>query len=118
MGPGDAADRRGAAGADDHRTAAADADERATWRWRNLYRRSDPIGGAVFVDRPPVWSSARADPDDVDRPLLDPVFARPPGDPCSPPIRGHSNYFADPAFAWTADALASGRLPRAVRSSA
>ena len=49
--------------------------------------RSDPIGGAVFVDRPPVWSSARADPDDVDRPLLDPVFARSPGDPCSPPIR-------------------------------
>ena len=97
-----------------HRTAAADAAERATWRWRNLYRRSDPIGGAVFVDRPPVWSSARADPDDVDRPLLDPVFARSPGDPCSPPIRGHSNYFADPAFAWTADALQSGRLPRAV----
>ena len=99
---------------DDHRPAAADAVERATWRWRNLYRRSDPIGGAVFVDRPPVWSSARADPDDVDRPLLDPVFARSPGDPCSPPIRGHSNYFADPAFAWTADALQSGRLPRAV----
>lgn len=95
-------------------TAGDDAaDERATWRWRNLYRRSDPIGGAVFVDRPPVWSSARADPDDVDRPLLDPVFARSPGDPCSPPIRGHSNYFADPAFAWTADALQSGRLPRA-----
>ena len=34
------------------------------------------------------------------------------GDPCSPPIRGHSNYFADPAFAWTADALQSGTLPR------
>lgn len=100
--------------ADDRTAAAAGADERATWRWRNLYRRSDPIGGAVFVDRPPVWSSARADPDDVDRPLLDPVFAHSPGDPCSPPIRGHSNYFADPAFAWTADALASGRLPRAV----
>jgi len=99
----------------DHRPAAAAGPvERATWRWRNLYRRSDPIGGAVFVDRPPVWSSARADPDDVDRPLLDPVFARSPGDPCSPPIRGHSNYFADPAFAWTADALQSGRLPRAV----
>jgi hypothetical protein len=104
----------GDAAADGHRTAAAGAAERATWRWRNLYRRSDPIGGAVFVDRPPVWSSARADPDDVDRPLLDPVFARSPGDPCSPPIRGHSNYFADPAFAWTADALQSGRLPRAV----
>lgn len=110
-----AATTTGAGAADDHRgAAAADAGERATWRWRNLYRRSDPIGGAVFVDRPPVWSSARADPDDVDRPLLDPVFARSPGDPCSPPIRGHSNYFADPAFAWTADALQSGRLPRAV----
>src|SRR6185369_14746630 len=70
----------GDAAADGHRTAAAGAAERATWRWRNLYRRSDPIGGAVFVDRPPVWSSARADTDDVDRPLLDPVFARSPGD--------------------------------------
>jgi hypothetical protein len=103
-----------ATGTDHRPAAAADAVERATWRWRNLYRRSDPIGGAVFVDRPPVWSSARADPDDVDRPLLDPIFARSPGDPCSPPIRGHSNYFADPAFAWTADALQSGRLPRAI----
>jgi hypothetical protein len=105
-------DITGVGAADDHRTAAADADERATWRWRNLYRRSDPIGGAVFVDRPPVWSSARADPDDVDRPLLDPMFARFPGDPCSPPIRGHSNYFADPAFTAVADAFRDGRVGR------
>jgi hypothetical protein len=88
---------------------------RATWRWRNLHRPSDPIGGAVFVDRRPVFPGAAqpgADPGDVDRPLLDPVFPRAAGDPCYPRVRGHSRYFADPVFAWTTDALQRGTLPR------
>ena len=81
--------------------------EPSTWRWRNLYRPSDPIGGPVFRARDLVAADRHAvpDPGDVDRPLVDPVFARPAGDPCFPPIRGHSNYFADPAFAATAAAL-------------
>jgi hypothetical protein len=90
---------------------------RGTWRWRNLYRPSDPIGGAVFCERDPAPPGAAGDPGDVDpgdvdRVLRDPVFARPPGDPCYPPVLGHSNYFADPAFRATGDALREERLPR------
>lgn len=89
--------------------------DRTTWRWRNLYRPSDPIGGAVFCERDPAASGTDpgdVDPDDVDVALRDPVFARPPGDPCYPPVLGHSNYFADPALTATADALREGLLPR------
>jgi hypothetical protein len=99
-------------------SVAADADaahERSTWRWRNLYRPTDPIGGAVFRarDLDPADGHADRDPGDVDRPLVDPLFARPVGDTCYPLVRGHSHYFDDPAFAWTADALRAGVLPRA-----
>jgi hypothetical protein len=86
------------------------ADDRSRWRWRNLYRPSDPIGGAVFCARDPLPDSG--DPDDVDRVLRDPVFARAPGNPCYPAVLGHSNYFADPAFGETTAALRDGRLPR------
>ncbi|WP_249999095.1 hypothetical protein [Actinoplanes sp. M2I2] len=79
---------------------------RETWPWRNLYRRSDPIGGEIFQrhpaqalapDAPP--SEVRAgDTNDVDRELIDPGFTRVPGDTCDPASCGHSNYYADPAF--------------------
>jgi hypothetical protein len=82
--------------------------DRTTWRWRNLYRPSDPLGGPVFAGRAP----GPEDPGDVDRALRDPVFARPAGDPSLPPVLGHSSYFADPVFTRTADALREGRLPR------
>ena len=85
---------------------------RAGWRWRNLHRPSDPVGGAVFCARDPAAQPPDADPGDVDRVLRDPVFARPSGDPCYPPVLGHSNYFADPAFSWTTGALRDGLLPR------
>lgn len=102
----------------DSRPAGPDptAVDRSGWRWRNLHRPSDPIGGAVFVVhdlRFPRSVQPSADTGDVDRPLLDPAFARPAGDPCHPPIHGHSRYFADPAFAWTVDALQRGALPPA-----
>ena len=91
------------------------AREPSTWRWRNLYRPSDPIGAAVFDARDlvPADGHAAHDLGDVDRPLADPPFARPAGDTCYPPVRGHSHYFDDPAFAWTAAALRDGVLPRA-----
>ena len=97
---------------------AAGPGERAGWRWRNLHRPSDPIGGAVFVEHALLAARVGTDTGDVDQPLRDPAFARPPGDPCYPPIRGHSNYFADPAFARTADALMrSGTTAPVVRRS-
>jgi hypothetical protein len=70
----------------------------------------------VFCERDPAPPGA-AHPDagdvdvdvgDVDLVLRDPVFARPAGDPCYPPVLGHSNYFADPAFTAIADAFREG----------
>ncbi|MEU3901455.1 hypothetical protein [Streptomyces sp. NPDC045251] len=61
--------------------------------WRNLYRRTDPIGGPMrlpgdsgpSVDRPP---------------LKDPLtYGRTELHPLPAPILGHSDYQADPAFA-------------------
>ena len=58
---------------------------RTPW-WRNLWRRTDPIGGPTGLEG-------------IDVELPDPsAFGRPPGDPTYPPIRGHSGYLADPAY--------------------
>nr|WP_251692265.1 hypothetical protein [Streptomyces sp. CHD11] len=61
--------------------------------WRNLYRRTDPIGGPVLLpgDHGP----------GVDRPALqDPLaYGRTEHHPLPAPILGHSDYQADPAFA-------------------
>jgi hypothetical protein len=71
------------------------------WRWRNLYRLSDPIGGWVirqddFPDNPATHTGHSPG---IDRLLLDPLsFDRPAGNPSYPPPMGHSDYFADPAF--------------------
>ncbi|WP_149550093.1 hypothetical protein [Streptomyces marokkonensis] len=60
--------------------------------WRNLYRRTDPIGGPMRLpgDRGP----------DVDRPALqDPLaYGRTEAHPLPAPVLGHSDYQADPAF--------------------
>ncbi|WP_240661543.1 MULTISPECIES: hypothetical protein [unclassified Streptomyces] len=61
--------------------------------WRNLHRRTDPIGGPMRLpgDLGP----------DVDRPALrDPLaYGRTEAHPLPAPILGHSDYQADPAFA-------------------
>jgi hypothetical protein len=59
--------------------------------WRNLFRHSDPIGGAVFAE-----VSSDSDPADVL--LLDPVFAKQPGDFAYPDTLGHSSYPDDPGW--------------------
>ena len=65
----------------------------AAWRWRNLYRRTDPIGGWVVADQPPRQKTG------VDWQLIDPAFDPPAGDTRPPAIRGHSGYLDDPAYA-------------------
>ncbi|MGW4546607.1 hypothetical protein ACWEN4_09525 [Streptomyces violaceorubidus] len=61
--------------------------------WRNLYRRTDPIGG-------PMRLPGEAGPA-VDRPpLKDPLtYGRTELHPLPAPVLGHSDYQADPAFA-------------------
>jgi hypothetical protein len=73
--------------------------DRVPW-WRNLWRRTDPIGGPVELPG-------------VDVELPDPEgFGRVPGDPAYPPIRGHSNYLQDPAYATlAAEAAAAIAVP-------
>ncbi|MFH9086633.1 hypothetical protein [Streptomyces sp. NPDC017673] len=60
--------------------------------WRNLYRRTDPIGGPVRVPDDP-------SPDVDHEPLRDPLaYGRTPDHPLPAPILGHSDYQTDPAF--------------------
>jgi hypothetical protein len=81
--------------------------------WRNLHRRSDPIGGPLLVTYPPRVPDPgqprtlvpAGDNGDIDRQLIDPRFDRPDGDTCDPAPCGHSNYYADPAFEASATKL-------------
>jgi hypothetical protein len=66
----------------------------STWPWRNLFRPSDPIGGAVFF----AYQISAADNGDVDWQLMDPTVDPPRGDRTPPRAYGHSDYFRDPAF--------------------
>ncbi|WP_443045046.1 hypothetical protein [Streptomyces sp. Go40/10] len=60
--------------------------------WRNLYRRTDPIGGPVRVPDD-------ATPDVDHEPLRDPLaYGRTLDHPLPAPILGHSDYQSDPAF--------------------
>ena len=78
-----------------HRPAAAEpAVDRSTWPWRNLFRPSDPIGGAVFYR----YEISTIDHGDVDWQLMDPAVNPPEGDRSWPRAYGHSDYFRDPAF--------------------
>ncbi|SFN33705.1 hypothetical protein SAMN04487980_101762 [Streptomyces sp. cf124] len=60
--------------------------------WRNLYRRTDPIGG-------PVRLTSRHGPQVDAEPFSDPLaYGRTGAHPLPAPILGHSDYQADPAF--------------------
>jgi hypothetical protein len=81
----------------------------ATWSWRNLFRPSDPIGGAVFY----TYDISDCDNGDVDWQLMDPVIDREAGDRAWPQAYGHSDYFRDPAFAAAYQLLAGELTPSA-----
>ncbi|PWR05472.1 hypothetical protein DKT68_26830 [Micromonospora acroterricola] len=75
--------------------------ERIGWRWLNLWRDTDPVGGWIFAAHRPGDSSP--DPSDpamrVDRRLRDPRDVLPrPGERRPPPLRGHQPGENDPEF--------------------
>ncbi|WP_433281339.1 hypothetical protein [Micromonospora sp. CA-244673] len=72
---------------------------RVGWRWLNLWRDTDPVGGWIFSAHPPAAPDRAGDPAaTVDRRLRDPVaVVAPPGDSVPPPIQGHRpTEFAQP----------------------
>jgi hypothetical protein len=70
---------------------AAVAGDRGQERWVNLWRRSDPIGGAIGIG---------------DRRLADPVaFDALPGDRIPPAVQAHSAYQVTPEFSQAMDDL-------------
>ncbi|MEH0930262.1 hypothetical protein [Micromonospora sp. CPCC 205558] len=75
--------------------------ERVEWRWLNLWRDTDPVGGWIFsAHRPGDPPPDPADPaSQVDRRLRDPADLLPaPGERSAPPIRGHHPGETDPDF--------------------
>ncbi|NYV78890.1 hypothetical protein HW445_31840, partial [Streptomyces sp. UH6] len=87
--------------------------------WRNLHRRTDPIGGPVLVAGPVLagaadaaTASGRPPCPPVDRePLKDPLsLGRTAAHPLPSPVLGHGDYQADPVFAEERAALLA-RLP-------
>ncbi|MDG4837822.1 hypothetical protein O7631_14975 [Micromonospora sp. WMMD967] len=82
--------------------------ERVDWRWLNLWRETDPIGGWIFASHRP--GDPPPDPTDpagrVDRRLRDPSDLLPaPGERCPPPMRGHHPGESDPEFRRAVDEL-------------
>ncbi|HEX6872965.1 MAG TPA: hypothetical protein VF163_17855, partial [Micromonosporaceae bacterium] len=70
---------------------AALAGSRGQERWVNLWRRTDPIGGAIGIG---------------DRRLADPASFGPlPGNRLPPPVQGHSGYQLTPQFGQAMDDL-------------
>ncbi|MGW5561244.1 hypothetical protein ACWER9_28990 [Micromonospora sp. NPDC003944] len=74
---------------------------RMGWRWVNLWRDTDPIGGWIFSPYPSSTSAGTADPAAaVDRRQRDPRdLVTPPGDSVAPPILGHWPGESDEPFA-------------------
>jgi hypothetical protein len=87
--------------------------ERIGWRWRNLWRNTDPAAGAIFSTHRP------GSPPDVDGPagrvdvrLRDPrAVTIPPLDTVPPPIEAHWPYHTDPHYAATVAELADSLDP-------
>ncbi|MEU0155301.1 hypothetical protein [Micromonospora fulviviridis] len=72
---------------------------RVGWRWLNLWRDTDPVGGWIFSPHPPDAAVTGDPAAAVDRRLRDPVgVVAPPGDSVPPPIQGHRPCESDRAF--------------------
>src|SRR5690625_3843277 len=77
----------------------ADLQRRASG-WRNLWRRSDSIGGPVRLHSDPEDRGSALTVVAPEEPLTDPVsYGAPPGEARRPEILGHSSYTDDPGYA-------------------
>ncbi|MEU8331225.1 hypothetical protein [Micromonospora sp. NPDC048839] len=93
-------------------TVLREVGERIGWRWLNLWRDTDPVGGWIFAaHRPGDPPPDAADPAGrVDRRLRDPRdLLPPPGERRPPPLRGHHPDESAPEFRAALRELA-GRL--------
>lgn len=72
---------------------------RVGWRWVNLWRDTDPIGGWIFSAHRPAAPALVGPAATVDRRLRDPAdVVTPPGDSVPPPIQGHRACESDQRF--------------------
>ncbi|MEV4655964.1 hypothetical protein [Micromonospora sp. NPDC049301] len=80
---------------------------RIGWRWLNLWRDTDPIGGWIFsAHRPGEQTVVEGPPAAVDRRLRDPSdVVTPPSDSVPPRIHGHCPDESDGSFAAAAREL-------------
>ncbi|SIN41348.1 hypothetical protein SAMN04489832_6707 [Micromonospora cremea] len=80
---------------------------RVGWRWVNLWRDTDSIGGWLFsAHRPGERATVDGPPATVDRRLRDPSdVVTPPSDSVPPPIQGHCPDESDESFAAAAREL-------------
>ncbi|MEU7585403.1 hypothetical protein AB0A95_03785 [Micromonospora sp. NPDC049230] len=84
-----------------NREVLREVGERVGWRWLNLWRDTDPVGGWIFAaHRPGDPPPDAADPaSGVDRRLRDPRGLLPaPGERRPPPVRGHHPDESEPEF--------------------
>ncbi|MCO1594892.1 lipase family protein [Micromonospora sp. RHAY321] len=76
-----------------------DLGERIGWRWRNLWRDTDPIGGPIFGRAPDAPFCADPATGDVDIRLRDPrSLAIDPADTVPPPVERHWPYHTQAAY--------------------
>ena len=87
--------------------------QRVGWRWINLWRDTDPIGGWIFAaHRPGTAETLTGPPATVDRRLKDPQdVVPPPSDSVPPPILAHCPCESQEEFAESARELTGTLRP-------
>ncbi|WP_107074860.1 hypothetical protein [Micromonospora sp. MH33] len=79
--------------------ALCDIGERLDWRWHNLWRDTDPIGGPIFDHHRGAQPPSNPAANSVDVRLRDPrALTIDPADTVPPPVERHWPYHTDPHY--------------------